>query len=140
MGRLPLFFCRPERCEGSSWDGYTVPNELRDASVRESFAELLSELGYEVIACENGEEAVKIYQEQGPFDLAILDYTVPGKWNGIEVLRELKKVDPEVKAILATGYGQTETVVLAKQEGFKEVLVKPFEVKKLLKALKASLS
>ena len=111
-----------------------------EAEVRESLAELLSELGYEVIACENGEEAVKIYQEQGPFDIAILDYTVPGKWNGIEVLRELKKVHPEVKAILATGYGQTETVVLAKQEGFKEVLVKPFEVEELLRALKASLS
>lgn len=111
-----------------------------DASVRKSLAELLSELGYEVIVCENGEEAVKIYQEQGPFDLAILDYTVPGKWNGLEVLRELKKVNPEVKAILATGYGQTETVVLAKQEGFKEVLIKPFEVEELLRALKASLS
>ena len=45
-----------------------------------------------------------------------------------------------VKAILATGYGQTETVVLAKQEGFKEVLIKPFEVKELLRALEASLS
>lgn len=53
---------------------------------------------------------------------------------------ELKKVDPEVKAILATGYGQTETVVIAKQEGFKEVLIKPFEVEELLRALKASLS
>jgi DNA-binding NtrC family response regulator len=111
-----------------------------EAEVRESLAELLLELGYEVIACENGEEAVKIYQEQGPFDLAILDYTVPGKWNGIEVLRELKKVDPVVKAILVTGYGQTETVILAKQEGFKEVLIKPFEAEELLRALKASLS
>jgi two-component system cell cycle sensor histidine kinase/response regulator CckA len=125
--------------------GYTVPNKIKDASVRESLAELLSELGYEVIACENGEEAVKIYQEQGPFDLVILDYTMPGKWNGIEVLRELKKVNPKVKAILATGYAQTETVVLAKQGGFKEVgfkevLVKPFEVGELLRALKASLS
>jgi DNA-binding NtrC family response regulator len=45
-----------------------------------------------------------------------------------------------VKAILATGYGQTETVVLAKHEGFKEVLIKPFEVEELLRALKASLS
>jgi len=66
-----------------------------DASIRKSLAELLLELGYEVIACENGEEVVKSYQVQGPFDLAILDYTVPGKWNGIEVLRELRKVDPE---------------------------------------------
>jgi DNA-binding NtrC family response regulator len=138
MGRFPLFLSF-RTLRGVSL-GYTLPNELRDASVRESLAELLSELGYEVIACENGEEAVKIYQEQGPFDIAILDYTVPGKWNGIEVLRELKKVNPEVKAILATGYGQTETVVLAKQEGFKEVLVKPFEVEELLRALKASLS
>jgi len=67
------------------------------------------------------------------------DCTVPGKWNAVEVLRELKKVDPVVKAILATGYGQTETVVLAKQEGFKEVLVKPFEIEELLRALEASL-
>jgi CheY-like chemotaxis protein len=36
-----------------------------DTSVRKSLAELLSELGYEVIACENGKEAVKIYQERG---------------------------------------------------------------------------
>jgi DNA-binding NtrC family response regulator len=65
---------------------------------------------------------------------------VPGKWNGIEVLRELKKVDPVIKAILATGYGQTERVVLAKQEGFREVLVKPSEIEGLLRALEASLS
>jgi DNA-binding NtrC family response regulator len=65
---------------------------------------------------------------------------VPGKWNGVEVLRELKKVNPEVKAILATDYGQTETVVLTKQERFKEVLIKPFEVEELLRSLKASLS
>jgi len=76
-----------------------------------------------------------------PFCLsARFDYTVPGKWNGIEVLRELKKVDPMVNAIWATGYGQTERVVLAKQEGFKEVLVKPFEIEELLGALEASLS
>ena len=65
---------------------------------------------------------------------------MPGKWNGVEVLRELKKVNPEIKAILATGYGQNEMVVLAKKEGFKEVLIKPFEVEELLRALKASLS
>jgi len=138
MGRLPLFFVFPNAKRDLL--GYTVPNELRDASVRKSLAELLLELGYEVIACENGEEAVKIYKEQGPFDIAILDYTASGKWNGVEVLRELKKVDPMVKAILAAGYGQTETVVLAKQAGFKEVLIKPFEVEELLRALKASLS
>jgi len=62
---------------------------------------------------------------------------VPKKWNDVEVLRELKKVDPVVKAIWATGYGQTERVVLAKQEGFKEVLVKPFEIEELLGAFRS---
>ncbi len=65
---------------------------------------------------------------------------MPGKWNGVEVLKELKKVNPELKANLAIGYGQTERVVLAKQEGFKEVLVKSFKVEELFRALKAFLS
>ena len=107
-----------------------------EAEVRESLAELLSELGYEVRACERGEEAVELYRREGPFDLVILDYTVPGRWNGVETFRELLKVDPKVKAILATGYGHMDTLLSAKEEGFKEVLIKPFSLTELLEVIK----
>jgi len=106
-----------------------------ERDLRESLKELLESFGYEVVTCENGEEAVEIYQKEGPFGAVILDLTVPGKWDGLQTFEILKKIDPEVKAILATGYAYKREVLNAEALGFKGVLIKPFTIEDLLKLL-----
>ncbi|GAB4379459.1 MAG: hypothetical protein Kow0042_28880 [Calditrichia bacterium] len=72
--------------------------------IRESVSEILTAFGYRVqVAC-NGMEAVKIVQEnQRHFQLAIVDMSMP-KMNGIETIRRLRQLDPDLKLILSSGY------------------------------------
>ncbi|MFN3567938.1 MAG: response regulator [Caldimicrobium sp.] len=106
-----------------------------EKDLREALEELLKLSGYEVISCERGEEAIELYQKLGPFDVVILDLTVPGKYDGIQTFLELKKIDPEIRAILATGYAFKSETIDAKSIGFKEVLIKPFPLEELLQVL-----
>jgi len=106
-----------------------------EKDIRESLKELLENFNYEVRTCENGEEALEIYQKEGPFEAVILDLTVPGKYNGLQTFRELQKIDPTVRAILATGYAYKSEVLDAEASGFKGVLIKPFTLEKLLELL-----
>ncbi|MFN4132438.1 MAG: ATP-binding protein, partial [Caldimicrobium sp.] len=106
-----------------------------EEDLRETLKELLEISGYVVTACERGEEAIELYQREGPFDVVILDLTVPGKYDGIQTFLELKKIDPEIKAILATGYAYKNEVVDAKSLGFFEVLLKPFSFENLIEVL-----
>jgi PAS domain S-box-containing protein len=106
-----------------------------EIEIRESLKELLESFDFEVITCENGEEALQLYEREGPFDAVILDLTVPGALDGIQTFYELKKMDPEVKAILATGYAYKKETLDAKALGFKEVLIKPFSLESLLEVL-----
>lgn len=106
-----------------------------EQDLRESLKELLEMSGFEVMACERGEEVLELYQKEGPFDAVILDLTVPGKYDGIQTFLELKKIDPEVKAILATGYAYKRETFDAKSLGFFEVLIKPYSFDDIIKVL-----
>lgn len=107
-----------------------------EVEIRNSLKELLETFDFEVTTCENGEEALRLFEEEGPFDLVILDLTVPGALDGIQTFLELKKRDPDIKAILATGYAYKKETLDAKAIGFKEVLIKPFSLENLLEVLK----
>jgi PAS domain S-box-containing protein len=86
---------------------------------------LLSHAGYEVIRCETGQEAVDIYRERmDEIDLILLDYRMP-VMTGAQAFRELKKFDPEVRAILMSGnLSRPEFADLA-AEGIRSILRKP---------------
>lgn len=107
-----------------------------EVEIRNSLKELLETFDFEVTTCENGEEALRLFEKEGPFDLVILDLTVPGALDGIQTFLELKKRDPDIKAILATGYAYKRETLDAKALGFKEVLIKPFSLESLLEVLK----
>lgn len=106
-----------------------------EPDIRESLKELLESFDYEVEACEDGESAIELYKTKGPFEAVILDLTVPGKFDGIQTFLQLRKINPEVKAILATGYAYKKETVDAKAIGFKEVLIKPYTIETLLTVL-----
>jgi len=107
--------------------------------VRDVVGDMLIDLGYEVEFAEEGDEAVKMYEkakESGkPFDAVILDLTVPGGMGGEEAIQKLREIDPEVKAIVSSGYSNDPMMSEYKKYGFSGMVAKPYAIKELSEAL-----
>jgi DNA-binding NtrC family response regulator len=94
-----------------------------EASIRESLKDWLSEAGYQVETADTGEKALGLVKEK-QFGLLILDLKLPGK-DGIEVLREARRLSPGVRGIIITAYPSVESAVEAMRVGAVEYLAKP---------------
>src|SRR3954454_8610344 len=101
-----------------------------EAEIRESLQTLLEIEGYEVEAAINGEDGLSRLGER-PFDLVLLDLALPGR-NGLEILPEIRALDPQVSVIMITAYGTVEDAVRAMQSGATNFLQKPWDNEKLL--------
>ena len=106
--------------------------------IRYSAEQLLSGAGYEVDCASDGEEAVRKYREamlQGsPYQLVILDLVVPDGPGAIAALSGLKAIDPEVKAVVISGYHDAPAMSHPHRHGFCASLPKPYE-KEVLREL-----
>ncbi len=107
--------------------------------IRDVGRKLLSYLGLEVELAKDGEEVLKKYKnalkENKPFDAVIMDLTVPGGMGGKEAMPKLLKIDPNVKAIVSSGYSNDEVMANYKLYGFMAVMVKPYKIEDLSKVL-----
>lgn len=107
--------------------------------VTETLKEILEFFGFDVSATENGEKAIQEYlsskQSNQLFDIVFIDLVLPGM-NGKEVLKRLKEIDPEVKAVISSGYFNDPAIREYEKLGFKGVLNKPFTVDELKNILK----
>ena len=85
-----------------------------EAPICELAVELLGREGYYVGTAADGREAIRCYvqaQQKGrPYDVVILDLTVRDGMGGRETVKELKKIDPDVRAIVSSGYSQDPTI------------------------------
>ena len=96
---------------------------------------ILSKGGYDVAGeAENGLKAVDKYKELSP-DLVLMDITMP-EMDGIQAVREIKKIDPNAKVIMCSAMGQQAMVVESIQAGAKDFIVKPFQEDRVLEAIK----
>lgn len=95
-------------------------------SMRQLLQATFAERGYSVAAAANGDEAVRLLQQQ-PFDLVITDYQMPGR-NGIAVLRAAKAISADIEVILVTAYGTVEIAVEAMRLGARDFIAKPFKL------------
>jgi len=102
--------------------------------------ELLKCLGYEVYATGSGQGAIAVYMERkDTIDLVILDMIMPGISGG-ETFDHLKKINPDIKVLLSSGYsidGQAQEIL---SRGCKGFLQKPFNIKELSRKVIAALS
>ena len=109
-----------------------------EESVRQTAHEMLTVLGYNVELAGDGVEAVRLYQEaflsDRPFDVVITDLTVRGGMGGKMAVSELIKVDPEVKAIVSSGYS-SDALSDYKKYGFYDVIAKPYRLQELGKVM-----
>jgi DNA-binding NtrC family response regulator len=94
-----------------------------EAIVRESIRDWLKDAGYQVSLAESGEEALKLIQKED-FSMMILDLRLPGM-NGIDVLKKVKTLKPNIKSIVITAYPTMLTQEEASKLGAIDYLVKP---------------
>jgi DNA-binding NtrC family response regulator len=96
-----------------------------EAFIRENLERILADDGYRPLSTERGEEAVKLVSEED-IALVLLDLNLGAK-SGLDVLRALKEVDPDVLVIIITGYGTVESAVEALKLGAYDYIKKPFK-------------
>lgn len=106
-----------------------------DKIVRNSTVEILSDLGYHVSSCSDGEEALRFYNLQWrDVDIVLLDMIMP-KMNGLKCLRGLKKINPDVRVLVTSGYIEEVQRSDALREGAIGILQKPFQFAELSKKI-----
>ena len=108
-----------------------------EQSMLEVLSEMLSREGYDVTTTSSSEEAVELAQRRR-IDLVISDLKMEPV-DGIELLRRLKRVDPEIVVIVMTAYASYETAVEAMREGALEYVMKPFKRDEILLKVKLGL-
>ncbi len=110
-----------------------------EAAIRELTSQLLGTLGYEVTAVPDGLEAVRLYERalrRGEhFQAVILDATVRGGMGGVATIERLRRMDPQVNAIICSGYSDEAALSEFLAYGFRGALPKPFTRSELADAL-----
>ncbi|MEN8188785.1 MAG: PAS domain S-box protein [Thermodesulfobacteriota bacterium] len=111
-----------------------------DDIVLDATVDMLSALGCEVEVARDGEEAIEIYrkalQDKQPFSGVIMDLTIPGGMGGKETIDHLRRIDPEVKAIVSSGYANDPIMANHEQYGFSGVVPKPYTMEDLSRAVR----
>ncbi len=106
-----------------------------EESIRKITGVTLKKLGYEIEFASDGAEAIASYRkaiEEGrKFDAVIMDLTVPGAMGGKEAIDELRKIDPEIKAIVSSGYSNDPIMADHTEYGFAGVVIKPYKATEL---------
>ncbi|MFC1718608.1 ATP-binding protein [Candidatus Poribacteria bacterium] len=105
-----------------------------EAALREAMTRIGTFLGYRVVGAADGIEALEQYKsamKSDPFDLVIMDLTIPGSMGGKEAIQKLREMDPNAKAIVSSGYSNDPVMADFKKYGFSGVIAKPYKMQEL---------
>lgn len=110
-----------------------------EKAFRELLVDLFRSKGYEVVTVATGEDALcKVQEEQ--FDLATIDFDLPGWVNGIDFLKELKEMAPHTEVILLTGNASEEVAKEAIRWGAYHCYIKPvYEIAQFLRLIQQAI-
>jgi two-component system cell cycle sensor histidine kinase/response regulator CckA len=115
-----------------------------DESILEVTSELLRHLGHIVECAADRGAALQAYEQNlhdgHPFDLVIMDLTVPGGMGGREAVAHLLVMDPEASAIISSGYSDNLVMANYGQYGFKGVMPKPYHIEEMSSEIERVLS
>lgn len=103
-----------------------------DDFIRDLLSEALTSFGYDVELTVDGDETINKYNESldngAPYDLIIMDLTIPGGKGGKDTIIELKAIDPDVNAIVSSGYSNDPILSNFEEYGFKGIISKPYNM------------
>lgn len=103
--------------------------------IREIVSTLLKRIGYHVSCAEDGTAAIAEYKSamlsDDPYDIVLMDLTIPGGMGGKEAVRELLKIDPAAKVVVTSGYADDPIMADPAAYGFSGVAVKPYTMRSL---------
>jgi DNA-binding NtrC family response regulator len=100
----------------------------------ETLVKRLNKRNIETTGVPSGEQALEL-MKQKLFDVVILDIKMPGGMDGIEALREMKKIQPLTEVLLLTGHASVETSIEGMKLGAFDYLLKPIKLEELLEKL-----
>ncbi|MBI5204174.1 MAG: PAS domain S-box protein [Nitrospirae bacterium] len=110
-----------------------------DDTVRLVVGRMLGQCGYEAEFAEDGDKAIDLYKkakETGqPFDAVIIDLIIPAGMGGKEAIKKLIEIDPDIRAIVSSGYSDDPVLSNFKEYGFKDAMAKPYEIAELRQIL-----
>jgi two-component system nitrogen regulation response regulator NtrX len=108
-----------------------------EEGIRESLSGIFEDEGYNVLTSSSGEEALRILKEQNP-ELILLDVWLPGI-DGVQTLKDIKNMKPDLPVIMISGHGNIELAVKATKMGAYDFLEKPLSLERVLLAAKRAL-
>lgn len=101
--------------------------------------EMLHHLGYYVDFVREGEQAIKLYKKslasEEPYELVMLDLTVQRGMGGKETIKRLLEIDPDVKAVISSGYADDPVMVNYRDFGFRYAIAKPYDIEQIKEAI-----
>ncbi|MBU1342056.1 MAG: sigma-54 dependent transcriptional regulator [Proteobacteria bacterium] len=109
-----------------------------ETTIIDSLEGILSDDGFEVMHAFNGYEALKKIETESP-DIVLLDIWMPGM-DGIETLKEIKKIAPNLPVVMITGHGTIESAVDATKSGAYDFLEKPLSIDKVMVTINNALN
>ncbi|MFD2117531.1 response regulator [Paenibacillus yanchengensis] len=105
--------------------------------IRVLLAEVFNNENYETFQAANGKAALEIVKRDSP-DLVLLDMKIPGM-DGFEILSHIKAIDPQIKVIMMTAYGELDLLDKAMKAGALSSFTKPFDIDDLRKEVNQQL-
>ena len=118
--------------------GETILLVEDEEKLREVGQGILESLGYRVLTAANGREALAAHRSAQRVDLLLTDLVMP-EMGGKRLFRELRKITPALKALVITGYIAQEDLEGLREEGFLDVVHKPFDVDTLATVVRRAL-
>ena len=104
-----------------------------DTGITETLEDILKTFNIHTLTANSGSQAIELFKEHN-IDLILMDIKMPGM-NGVEVLKQIKAIRPEIPVIMMTAYTMHDLVAESLREGAFLVLNKPFKIKYLLKII-----
>jgi signal transduction histidine kinase len=141
---FPLCRQKIKKVVPKQWEAYRGKGELvlvvDDAKTQRTIAsEILKTLGYQVTTAVSGEAAVEFLKDN-PVDLVLLDMIMPPGINGYETYKKMVAINPKQRAIIASGYSESNQVRAAQKLGAGEYIRKPYTLANIAEAVHNSLA
>ena len=110
-----------------------------EKDVGEIISGMLDSLGYQVTHVDSGQKAIDLYRKKKRFDVVILDLNMP-KMSGKVTFVKLKKIDPNVRVVISTGYGDRVIDASLGKAAGDTFLQKPYQIEEISKIIRLTLN